>query len=163
MHSNAMDITLLYREYRDRVFGYLYSRVQNRHTAEDLCQDVFLKAVRSADSYDGTKASVSTWIYTITRNTLTDYYRSRRVEEELPMTLTDGEDAEEKAVQAEDLEHLAKALAKMDEKLRDVIVLHYYDGRTLRDVAQTMGLSYSYVKVLRDKALDFLKKDLKNG
>ena len=71
----------LYAEYHDKVFGYILNHTSHREDAEDLTGDVFLKAFRSIESFDDSKASVSTWIFTIMRNTLTDYFRRSRITE----------------------------------------------------------------------------------
>ena len=70
--------TEIYKDYHGKVFGYIISQVSNSDLAEDLCEDVFLKVYEKLDTFDETKASISTWIYTIARNTLTDYYRTRK-------------------------------------------------------------------------------------
>ena len=148
----------IYAEYKDKVFGYLRSHLGNNDTAEDLCSDVFLKICEKLDTFDESKASMSTWVFTITRNTLTDYYRTRRVTSEVPETLADGTSIEDDAEDAEALKALAAALGKLDKRERDIIVWHYYSGVTLIDIADRLGISYTYAKVLHAKALDELKK-----
>ena len=157
-----MDIDTIYENYRQKVFSYILSKVQNKDLAEDLCQDVFLKIYEKSDTFDETKASLSTWIYTITRNTLTDYYRTKKVTSEIPETFQSGQCVEDEAVNDEMLERLTEALSRMDERMRDVIIFRYYDGKTLREIADNMGISYAYVKVIQNKAFDFLKKYLGN-
>ena len=147
----------IYRTYRDKVFGYLYSRINNVQDAEDITTDVFLKVYEKLDTFDETKASLSTWICTITRNTLTDHYRTRRVFEEVPETLPDEDSVEEDICNAEMLETLAKALKTLDERERDIIILRYYSGKTLKDIAAQMGISYAYVRILQNKALQALR------
>lgn len=154
----APDISLIYAQYRPKVMGYLCGKVNDRTLAEDLCSDVFLKVVEKIDSFDEKKASISTWIYTITRNTLTDYFRTRRPDGEIPETLTDGSSVEEELCGEEELETLASALKKLDERKRDIIILHYYEGLTLKEVADRLDLSYSYTKALHSEALAKLKK-----
>ena len=149
----------IYEQYRERIYGYFISRVNNAPLAEDLCSEVFLKLCEKYDSFDETKASLSTWMYTVTRNTLTDYYRGRRVTEELPETISDGSDMDETLCHAEMLDMLADALEKLDGKCRDVIILHYYSGLTLRDIAVKMGISYTYVKYLHNRALAEMRKN----
>ena len=67
------DIETLYAQYSSKVMGYIHARVRNRADAEDLCSDVFEKIQRKLEDFDPSKASVSTWIFTITRNTVIDY------------------------------------------------------------------------------------------
>ena len=147
----------MYAEFYPKVRAYVRGKVQDPHEAEDLVSAVFLKAVQKLDSYDAAKASLSTWLYTITRNTVTDYFRTHRamvafedymVEEAAP-SLTD--DA---------LDSLADALLMLKERERDLIVLHYYKGHTLKTVAEMMGMSYINAKVIHKKALTALKLSL---
>lgn len=150
----------IYRDYYGKVYGYIISKIGNAHTAEDLASEVFVKVYEKIGSFDERKASLSTWIYTITRNTLIDYYRTRRVYEEVPVTMSDGSSVEEEICSGEMLEALAKALETLDDRERDIIVLRYYSGRTLKEIAEKKGISYAYVKVLQKKALDKMKKFL---
>lgn len=149
----------IYREYHGKVLSYLRSRILNRETSEDLASDVFLKVYEKLDSFDDTKASISTWIYTITRNTLTDYFRTRKVFSEIPETVADeSSEIEESLCEEETMDQLASALEKLDERERDILILRFYSGKTLKEIAEGMGISYAYVKVLQNKALASMKK-----
>lgn len=150
-----MDAGQIYREYQPKVRAYVRGKIQDPHDAEDLVSAVFMKVVQKLDSFDPDKASISTWVYTITRNMVTDFYRTRRsmvafedymLDEAPAMELTD--DA---------LDHLAEALLSLKEKERDLIVLHYYSGHTLKTVAEMMGMSYINAKVIHKKALTGLQ------
>ena len=75
---NKQDGGFIYTQYRDKVFGFVRSKIVNQTEAEDIVQTVFLKVYSNLDKYDETKASLSTWIYTITRNTVYDYLKAKR-------------------------------------------------------------------------------------
>ena len=145
--------TALYEEFHTKVLRYLSGKLRDSQLAEDLCSEVFLKVFEKLDIYDAEKASLSTWIFTITHNTLTDYFRSRRVFEEIPETLADDDTPEDSYCTNETLTLLAGALEKLEPRLRDIIIFRYYKGMTLTDIAQKMGISYAYIKVLHNKAL----------
>lgn len=147
----------IYTQYAEKVRGYIVGKTNNSQLAEDLCSDVFIKVYEKIDSFDPTKSSVSTWIFTITRNTLIDYYRTRRVFSEVPEELEDDQSIEDDVCNQEQLEILAKALEHLDERQRNIIVLRYYSGKTLKEIAQTLDISYAYVKILHNKALGELK------
>ena len=144
----------IYLQYHDKVRAYVRGKIQDPHDVEDLVSAVFMKIVQKLDSYDPEKASVSTWVYTITRNTVTDHFRTRRtlmaledyMADEAPAELTD-----------DVLDSLADALLALKEKERSLIVLHYYTGHTLKEVAEMMGMSYINAKVVHKKALDSLR------
>ena len=150
----------IYAQYREKVYGYIRSRINDAQLAEDLCSDVFMKIYEKLDSFDASKASISTWIYTIARNRLTDYYRSRRVLEEIPETLSDGSSVEADVCSRETLDALAEALEKLDSRSRDIVILRYYSGKTLKEIADSMRISYAYVKQLHSRALAALRETL---
>ena len=152
----------LYRDFHTKVLGYMHSKLTNSHTAEDLTEDVFVKVYEKIDSFDEAKASFSTWIYTIARNTLIDYFRTMKQYEEVPETKEADYNLEDEVLDSEDLSKLAAALRTLDERSRDIIVLRFYQGKTLKDIAKQLGISYAYVKLLQNNAFVKLKEQLKD-
>ena len=152
------DIETLYAQYYSKVMGYIHARIRNRADAEDLCSDVFEKVQRKLAEFDPAKASVSTWIFTITRNTVIDHYRRSKPTEELDENLSDSLEIDESLLNTETLSELAGALRALPEELRDLIVLRYYDGKPLTEVAEIMGLSYGAVKLRHQSALAKLRR-----
>lgn len=150
----------MYRSYREKVSRYISGKVSNAHDAEDLVSNVFLKAYNKWENFDANRASPSTWIYTITRNTVIDYYRTRRVNGELPEGLACTEQIDERLLREETLDRLVDALEGLSRRERDVILLHYYSGETLRVIADKLQLSYATVKLTHAKALRQLQRYL---
>ncbi len=143
----------IYAEYFPKVTRYVRSHVANRSDREDVVGDVFLKIYEKLDLYDERRASLSTWIYTVTKNTVIDYYKRRRPALPLPESL-----AEEASELDGDLTALADALERLGERERALIVLHYYSGYTLKSVAAQLNISYVYAKVLHKRSLQTLEK-----
>lgn len=142
----------IYLEYADKVSAYARGKVDNPHEAEDLVSTVFLKVYRKLDTFDETKASLSTWIYTITRNTVADYYRTRRIHASYDEVYEMPAPEQDRDV----LDTLADALMTLNERERDLILLHYYKGLTLKEAADKMRMSYINAKVMHKKALSGL-------
>ena len=147
----------IYEEYSDKIYYYILGKVSDSFAAEDLASQVFLKMVEKSDTYDAEKSSVSTWIYTIAKNTVIDYYRTHKITSELDETIEEGKTAEDIIIENESLEELANALENLEQREREVIVLHYYDGMQLKEIAQKLKISYSMTKILHKRALDKLK------
>lgn len=148
----------VYIEFKDKVTRYVRGKIGSEHDSEDVVSDVFVKVFNGLSDFDENKASLSTWIYTITRNAVIDYFRASKQLCELPEELCSEDETEQNIINTEMLERLADALERLDERERDVIVLHYYGGRTLKDIARTMGISYSYIKLIHSNALKALRK-----
>lgn len=121
---------------------------------------MFEKVQRKLAEFDPAKASVSTWIFTITRNTVIDHYRRSKPSEELDENLADDGELDESLLNQEMLGELARALKALPAQMRDIIVLRYYDGRPLTEIADMMGLSYGAVKLRHQSALAKLRKAL---
>lgn len=154
---NEQDTGYIYTQYCDKVFGFVRSRVFNRNDAEDIVQSVFLKVYSNLDKFDGAKASMSTWIYTITRNTVSDYLRAKQHHPvlELPDNTEDAaeEAPDEELLRNETLEALACALEKLPQDQRDIIILLYYKNLERKTVAEMLGMTYGQLRYLHDKAL----------
>ena len=75
--TDAVRFEQIYREYRPKVLDYIRSHVNSPEDAEDLCSEVFRKALEHLDPTAGT--AVSSYLYTITRRTVVDYYRTHRL------------------------------------------------------------------------------------
>ena len=160
---NDPDFSHLYVEYHDRVMGYLSARIRSKADAEDLCQDVFEKVFTKFDSYDPQKSSISTWIFTITRNRVIDFFRKNHPSSEIDENMAEDASVDDDLLNNETLKELAAALVKLPVDMRDIIVLRYYDKLPLTDISKKMGISYGAIKIRHAKALELLPKDIGSG
>ena len=133
-------------------------KVNNEAVAQDLTSDVFVKVCAKLDTFDGNKASVSTWIYRIAQNTVIDYYRTRKVYAEVPEEIPYEGEIDDDLLNDEMLTELAEALKQLPERDRDLIILHYYRGMTLKEAAERIGMSYSNAKLVHNKSLVTLQR-----
>jgi RNA polymerase sigma-70 factor (ECF subfamily) len=148
----------IYLKYKDKVFGYVKNHVNSIEDAEDITSDIFIKIYSKLDTYDESKAALSTWIYSMTSNTVIDYYRTNHIHSEIPEDLTDERSSiEDEVLNKESLEALADALEQLPQELRDIIILRYYKGLTLQDIAGKMNLSYGVTKLRHREALGKLR------
>lgn len=140
-------------------FCCLYLR--DRSAAEDIVQDAFLKAYRSMDSFRG-ESSEKTWLIRIALNCCRDYRRSawyryidRRVSvDRLPLSSDPPSD-----------EHLALTLAvmKLKPKYLEVVLLYFYEGYPVKEIAKMLNITEASVSVRLRKAKEQLKGELEGG
>lgn len=158
MTEPVLNMEKIYTDYYEKVSRYVSGKIQAPHDVEELVSEVFLKLCSKADTFDSAKASVSTWIYTITQNTVIDYFRKKKplllLEEELYQL----DDESDRSFGENELDLLADALCRLDERARDLIILHYYSGYTLKTIAEMMKMSYANIKIVHKKALNHLEK-----
>ncbi len=76
----------------------------------------------------------------------------------MPDSLVESKGLDAGLLEEEQLEELADALAKLPERSRDIIILHYYGNMTLKEVAFKMGMSYANIKIVHKKAIQELKR-----
>ena len=165
--NNADVIEKIYLEYKEKVFRYVKGRVRNLADAEDVTSEIFLKVQTSLGSYDEEKATLSTWIYTITHNAVCNYFRD---ESKRALTLdenalySDRDDDVMAEIENEILkETLAVALETLTEREQDIIVLYYYHEIPLRDIAIKMGITYTNAKFIKHNAIAKLKLAMQNA
>ena len=152
----------LYTEFGTKIRAYVFSRIKDHYDAEDIVSQVFLKLTENIGEYDAAKASYSTWIYTISQNTVRDYFRKHQKNEncELPddLPLPDlHADVENKLLQQETLDTLAEALQRLPERERDIIILRFYHDLPAKEVAEKVGVSYANVRYLQTIAIKKLR------
>ena len=134
----------IWHEYQSKLVAFIRGKV-TEDAVDDLLQDVFMKIHLRIDSLkDVTK--LEGWLYQITRNAITDYYRNRRVSEELPewieQPLPEEEDRTGKELSA-CLEPMVRALP---DKYRDAIRLSEMENKTQKEIAELEGISLSGAK-----------------
>ena len=158
--ESTMTYEQVYQTYSGRIMSYIRPRINNPADAEDLHSIIFTKVFEKFSSFDQSKASVSTWIYTIARNTLIDFFRTRKIHEELGDDDIVEEDAFQGILDEETLDELASALEKLPQRERDLIILHYYHNMQLKEIALKLRMSYSNCKLVHSKALMKLRQYL---
>ena len=143
----------IWHEYQSRLAAFIRGRVAE-DAVDDLLQDVFMKIHLRMDSLkDVTK--LESWLYQITRNAIADYYRNRRVSEELPEWIAQPLPEEEDSIRKELSACLEPMVRELPDKYRNAIRLAEMENRTQKEVAELEGISLSGAKsrVQRGRAL----------
>jgi len=159
------DFSQLFDAYYRRVYRYICYRINNHGAAEDLCSQVFVRALSKRDTYSGKKGTVDVWLFSIARNTVIDYYRSLKKETHLSFdTILDMVSShpapDELAMIFEQNKLLWKALDTLREKERNVIALKYAAELKNTEIAKLIGVSESQVGVILYRSMGKLKKHL---
>ncbi len=143
----------IWNEYQSRLVAFIRSKVAE-DMVDDLLQEVFMKIhLRIGSLKDDTK--LESWLYQITRNAITDYYRTKRIFEELPEWLEQPQPEEEKSIIKELSSCLEPMVKELPDKYRTAIQLSEIEGKTQKEVAEKEGISLSGAKsrVQRGRAI----------
>lgn len=148
----------IFNNYYPKIYAYYLSSIRHREQAQDLTGEVFFKVAASWQGYDPEKGAISTWIFTIARNLLRDYWRKKRhVEVELQEVAVH-EDPAENLIEKENKLLLNQALATLPRKEQELIALKYQAGLKNHQIADLTGLSQSNVGVILHRTLKKLQK-----
>ncbi|WP_052108514.1 RNA polymerase sigma factor [Polaribacter sp. Hel1_85] len=151
-------LTILFDRYNVRIYNFFNKMVHNKMVSEDLTQDVFLKVIKYKASYKN--GNFAAWIYTIARNIFSSYYQ--KIKKERSNIIDDDKlVANESMVsenKQEELDHLQKALLKLSNSDRELIVMHRFQKIKYEQIAQIIGSNENAVKVKVHRALKKLKE-----
>lgn len=170
MLTTTEDLGATYAALRGQLGAYLRKQVPDQAVAEDLLQQVFLKALTALDERRSV-GNVTGWLYSVARTTAVDYYRSRApnqtsIDDDIP-----AEGPDEQQLQ----QHLAACLAPLAESLppiyRDTLIATDFQGQSMRTLAAKAGLSTSAIKsraarartLLKTKLLECCNVEMSNG
>jgi RNA polymerase sigma-70 factor (ECF subfamily) len=153
----------IYDRYQRGIFRYLYYRVGDQQTAEDLTSEVFLRMIEKISSYQDHRISFQAWLFQIARNLSIDHYRKMRLrnnvqfEEEFP---SPGEGPLEMIDRELTSEKLCRALGELPDNQRDVIVMRFVVGMPIGEVAEILHKTNDSIKGLQRRALLALREIL---
>lgn len=160
--------SLLVKRYLKSVFNFLYQLARDRSIAEDLVQDTFLKAWKNLERFDQNR-KFKTWLFAIAKNTAFDWLKKKKeipfsnfVDEEGVNFLEEIRDEEilaDEILERKDIIlELEKALEKIPEYYRAIILLHYKEDFTLHEIAEIIGEPYNTIKSRHQRGLMRLKQ-----
>ncbi len=165
INGDTDKIGLLYERYSGLLLGYFFKLSKNQTLSEDLVNDVFLKILKVKTKYRG-DGIFRVWMFRIAHNMFIDNYNKTRnliIKEKIygtEDTIEHSENADSVYEQAENRELIHKALLKLKNKEREIIVLSKLDGLKYKEVAEILQCTEEAAKLRTFRALKNLKSHL---
>jgi len=154
----------LYLMHFDRIYSYLQLSVGNRHDAEDLTNQTFVRMLESIERFEWRKVPFSAWLFRIAHNLAMDHFRSRRrwqPEEEPPEPPGSEErSAEEEALQSIGRQSMLEMIEGLSQDQQQVLALKFVFNFSNGDVAGILGKTEGAIKSLQHRALASLQRQL---
>ncbi len=156
--GDAEAFGLLYDHYATLVYRYVYNRIGDRATAEDVTSETFVRALRRIDSLSFQGRDVGAWLVTIARNIVLDHVKSSRYR--LEVATADMRDADRATDGPEDavVAHLTNrellaCVQQLGSEQQECIVLRFIHGLSVAETAQVMGKKDGAIKALQHRAV----------
>jgi RNA polymerase sigma-70 factor (ECF subfamily) len=170
--GNEVAFRVLIERYKKKIYAVALDMTGDHHNAEDISQDVFLKAFRSLSGFRG-RASVNTWLYRMTVNACIDRSRKKAWKAMKPKgALTDDDlhphersherlsDPEKELEKTLLQQHIRQALDSLTQRERAVFVLRHYHSMPLKEISECLNVTVGTVKSTLFRALKRLQEKL---
>ncbi|GBE58343.1 RNA polymerase sigma factor SigX [bacterium BMS3Abin01] len=154
----------VYRRHFRPLYAFVAYRVCDRTAAEDITSQVFEKALKAFPGYDSRRGTVSTWLYAIARNAISDHFRSQGRHSHTGLdehTTVSGDGDPQAELHASEMRReLAAALADLEIREHEVLALKFGAGLTNRRIADLLEISESNAGTILYRSLKKLKTEL---
>lgn len=160
----------IYDQYIDKIYRFVYLKVNSQDIAEDLTSKVFLKgweAFNKAENVENKQGIINpgAFLYQIARNTVIDHYRDKaKVKmvstDTAPQLIDPGTNIEQKAILSSDMERVKTAIQGLKKDYQDIVIWHYLDDMPVNEIAETLRKPAGTVRVMLSRGLKALKKEL---
>ena len=154
----------IYRRHAQQVYGYIYFRLGDQHTSEDLTADVFVKALAGIKSYEYRGTPLLAWLYRIAHNATADYRKqaARRKNHSAEAT-EDIRERHDRLQALDDRRDIVRAISKLTEEQQQVVILRFYQQMSNAHVATVLGKTEGAVKALQARALRSMRRVLSDA
>jgi len=148
----------LYEKYREEILLYVYSLCHSMEAAEDITQEVFVKAILTLpDHHDNFRA----WLYKVARNLTFNQSRKNvnkaKAAEKLRHSTAVEPDISEKVILKERYRELYIAIGKLSDEYREILIMQYFGNMQLKEIAEVLGISYGNARILAYRARNKLR------
>jgi RNA polymerase sigma-70 factor (ECF subfamily) len=150
LNGNSMAYTHLVQRYQGRIIAMAFRALRDNGLAEDLAQEVFLRAYRSLRHFQ-TDRRFGPWLITIASNRIRDYLRTRTRRNEVPweferVSMDSDNFALNKAVSRQDLDRIAKGIENMSKETAEVLHLRFIQGLDYEEIATSLEVPVGTIK-----------------
>lgn len=151
-----------YRQYLQQVHRYLSGKMENVQDVEDLTSEIFEYCYRQFHTFDPKKASIRTWLYVIVNSRYKNYLRSRRcfedIEDYMEFMASDETPMEQAAELECERELLARALERLPQRQREIVIRKYFLEQNASEIAREFGMTQVNVRVQLYRAIQQMKR-----
>ncbi len=152
----------IYELFAQKIYAFIFYKTFHRETAEDITSQTFTRALEKIRSFDSRKGSFNSWIYAIARNSVIDFYRTKKDSKNIDdvFDLASETDISVEFDSQAEFTEIRAALRKISPRQREIILLRIWEGLKFREIAEVLGKSEAAVKMDFARGLKSLKKEI---
>ncbi len=153
---------VIYDAYIKKIYDYLYYRTHHKSTAEDLTSLTFTKALQNIGSFDERQGTIQAWLYRIARNSMIDYFRTRKVTSDISdaWDLKNNSNIEAEFDVNSKLDEVQDYMSKISPEHRELLVMRIWDQLSYAEIAEVTGKSEAALKMSVSRILSKLRSEV---
>lgn len=171
----VLNFDKVYKDNYSKIYNFVKLRVNSIEITEELTQDIFLKLHQNFDKYNVYLAKLNTWLYTIARNTVIDYYRTNKYNQncisasdfinddeiEISNNIFISDDTAESNLQADELnDKISKSFESLTPKHQEISILYFIDEKSYKEIAEILSVPMGTVTGMLHRSRKQLQKSL---
>ena len=162
MDSLNEQFSQIYDQYIDKIYRFVYLKVNSQEIAEDITSKVFIKGWEAFKSPNSEIKNPGAFLYQIARNTVVDHYRDKGRTNVIsvdasPEIADPGTNAQDKAILSADINIIKKSIQNLKKEHQDIIIWHYLEDMPIDNIAKLLNKPAGTVRVMLHRGLKDLK------
>jgi len=160
-NGNFLRFAEIYDAYIKKIYNFIYYRTGHKETSEDITSLVFIKSMDKIGSFNSGQGSFSSWLYCIARNSVIDYYRTKKdtVDIDGLQNLGKSDNFDDKIDANIKLNEIKKYLQKFSKEQRKIIIMRIWDGLSYKEIAEITGKNEGSLKMIVSRIMSGIKKE----
>jgi len=150
----------IYDDYIEKIYRFVYLKVNSQEIAEDITSQVFMKTWGKFQNPNSKLQNIGAFLYQIARNAVVDYYRERGRTKTVSVDsniVDPGTNAQDLAILSADVNNVKRAISKLKKEHQDIIIWHYLEDMPVSKIAELLGKPVGTARVMLHRALKDLK------
>jgi len=152
-------IELIWKDYHDKLLSFIQKRVNDNNMSEDILQDVFLKILTKINTLKDS-SRLRSWLYQVTRNAISDYYRDKKKADNIPVSSFDLESENEDNIMKEVESWVGCLIKGLPDIYCEAVELSEIEGIPQKDIAKKLNISYPNARSRVQRGRNMLKNKL---
>jgi RNA polymerase sigma-70 factor, ECF subfamily len=163
------EFSQIYDKYIDKIYRFIFLKVNSKETAEDLSSEAFTRCWRKLQDNQGNSSAIENpqaFLYQIARNLVVDHYREKGkaqfISADFVPVIDPKGDIKEKIELSSDLSMVRTALAGLKNEHQELVIWHYLDDLSIAEMSKILNKSEGTIRVALHRAMKSLKKELEH-